>query len=507
MNNSIVDKVLIIDDNYDEALPVIQALSKNGIFTIYWNGNVDTKPEHPLKGIRLVILDMRFSAVTDSHTINANLFTLLKYSISKENGPYILFIWSKHDNEYLESFKNELSKLTDIPQPYLIVNMEKNKYIKVTAEENKYYQEIATELNSKISKKIKDEVLSILQNLGMYNTIDTIQIKENAVEELILDIDEKLKEANALCILLMWENIAKTSAHKLVTNIANVSEIDGTWDNNIKTLIQHLASANAGQSLEPTAKEYIINAMYSLNLMLPDELSNHLMKINIDESRFSFINSPAIMKNIEGDIFSISKPNKKFIVKRNDAECQIFGSFSAIKEEPYKRICQELYSEYLGYLGTSNFKFLCERAASNDLKKPGSIYKVEDGEMLEELSKFMFKNVKDIDINNFSLINLDISSSCDYAQNKLKKVRLLFGIMIENPYYFEINNTDDIYCTPEINVDGKIVKIAFNFHYITYESKDRIPEANKLFSFRELFLTEIKHKLSTYISRVGIINL
>ncbi len=92
---------------------------------------LETKPEEPLEGIRFVFLDMRFSAVTDSRSINTYLFTLLRSAISIKNGPYILFIWSKHDNEYLEEFKKEIFNVKEIPKPYLIINMEKNKFYKM----------------------------------------------------------------------------------------------------------------------------------------------------------------------------------------------------------------------------------------------------------------------------------------------------------------------------------------------------------------------------------------
>lgn len=149
---------------------------------------------------------------------------------------------------------------------------------------------------------------------------------------------------------------------------------------------------------------------------------------------------------------------------------------------------------------------LCERVTLKGTKKPGGIYKVENPTLLQELTNSIFKNKENININS-GLVKLDISSSCDYAQNKLKRVRVLLGIMIEDVYFADINDTDDIYCTPELNIDGKTFKIAFNFHYITNESNNNLIESDKLFSFRELLLTEIKHTLSSYISRVGIINL
>lgn len=507
MEFSYNNKVLVIDDKHEEALPVIEALARKGIFTIYWNGLVETKPENPLDGIRVVFLDMRFSPVTDSRSIITYLFTLLRYAISSENGPYVLFIWSKHDNEYLEEFKNEFSRAVNIPKPYLIINMEKSKFIKWTNEQNEVYAEIATTLDEKDKQAIRDEILEVLKCNNIDETIEKIQMQENVVENLMCTIDMKIKEINSLAILLMWENLVNTSAKNLVNNISTFSELTGDWDSNIKTLIQNLAVANAGKSLGTTAKECIVNALMAFNQMLPDELWNQLMKNNINEETFNFINDPSIVKTVDNNRYSISKTSKKYIIKKDKSDYTSFRSICELKEDVDKELCREIYSQHLKFLGKSNFKLLCERTASDDIKKPGRVYEVEDTELLHELCNSILKKQDLVEFTNIQLINLDVSSSCDYAQNKLKRIRILPGIMVEEEYFSFIDDTEDIYCTPELEISNKLVKIVFNFHYITNESKEKLARLNAAFSFRELLLAEIKHKLSSYISRVGIINL
>ncbi|MGF7060509.1 hypothetical protein [Brassicibacter mesophilus] len=509
-NIDIFDKIFIIDDKYEEVLPIIKVLGSRGISSIYWNGDLETKPKEPLKGIRLVILDMRFSYVTDSRTITTTLYTLLKYAISNDNGPYILCIWSKHDSEYLKDFKEGLEEASDVPQPYLILNIEKSKFVKTINEKNVVYDEIATSLAFEDKPELKEEILSILKTTGIHESVETIDLDEDIIEQLSTNLDEKLKEINSLSILLLWEHLANKSINNLVKEIANFSELDGTWDNNIKTLIQRLATANAGKSLGATTTEYILNSLSALNYMLPDELLNQLMKYSIDEDRFKFISNPAIIKNVDDEIFSISKPKKTFIVKKGNSDYKVFKNTADILnfEEKDRQVCRELYDKYLKLLGNSNFKLLCERKESVNINKPGNLYKVEDGKFLEQISQSIFKEKSKVDLRNASLVKLDISSSCDYAQNKLKRVRVLFGIKIKDTYFADIADTEDIYCTPELNIgDGETFKIVFNFHYITNESYNNLIETDKLFSFRELLLTEIKHTLSSYISRVGIINL
>lgn len=502
-------KVLIIDDNHEEALPIIEALAIKGVPTIFWNGSFEKKPEVKLKGIRLVFLDMRFSAVTDSRSIITHLFTLLNSSISLENGPYILCMWSKHDNEYLEDFKNEILKSHSLPRPYLIINMEKNNFIQWTHDENEVYLEICATLDSENHLGKKEEILEILRLNNISEKIETISVVEEATDRVIESLEKKLEENNSLSILLMWENMVNSATKDFVNNIATFTDLSGTWDNNIKTLIQHLAKANAGKLLGDTAREYIVNALYSLNQMLPDELWNQLMKVEIDEEKFNFIKNPYITKEKDNIKYSISKPKSKFIIKKDSLDYFSFKYISELEQKINldKDVCRELYDEYLKLLGSGNFKLLCERAVQAELKKPGSVYKIKDVDAINELSKAIFKNSSSISIEDITLVKLDISSSCDYAQNKLKRMRVMPGIMVPDKYFSEINNTDDIYCTPELTINNKIVKIAFNFHFIESEERNFTMDGEKVFIFRELILMEIKQKLSSYISRVGIINL
>lgn len=504
-----LNSVLIIDDKYEEASPVIQALAVNGVSTIYWDGNLESKPESPLKGIRLVILDMRFSTSTDAHIINSILFQYLKSAISDKNGPYILCMWSKHDSEYLVAFKEELPNKADIPQPYLITNLEKNNFIKVIDVKNEVFEEIAASLDEAVDVQAKKEVLQIMQNAGIAENVEKVELIDDVVEKLRDHLNQKFREANSLSILLMWEKIVNLASSKLVNDVSGLSSPGANWDNNIKRLIQQLAAANAGRSLRPTVKEYIVNAMSSLNQMLPDELWKQLQQVAIDEDKYSFIETPSILETEGADIYSLTKYKKNFQIKKNDIDID-GGSFKKISETSGKsceEIAKRLYNQYKDSLGISNYKLLCESSVLGEMKKPGSVYKVTDQCLLKELSGSIFKDFDEARISDNTLVRLDISSSCDYAQEKLKRIRTLPGILFNDNIAANVEESEDVFKTPTLNIGGKTIRIAFNFQYISSEPFTDLTEENILFSFRELFLIELKHKLSTYISRVGIINL
>ncbi|WP_273322058.1 hypothetical protein [Vallitalea guaymasensis] len=502
MDFCIDNNVLIIDDNYKEALPVIQALAIKGISTIYWDGNYDTKPEKRLTGIRLAFLDMRFSAVTDQRSVITNLFTLLRNAISLENGPYILYIWSKHDNEYLDYFKKEISELPEesLLKPYMIINIEKSNFIDLVYEKNNAYEEIATTLEK---NEMWEEIDEILKKYRLDINYEKSQLIEGGIEKLYTKIIKAFKSANALAVLLMWEKIVNQSAKQLINEVAEFSN-RYNWDNNIKTLIQQLAIANAGEMLGEEPKDYVLNALASLNLMLPDQLSNQLLKNDFEQLCFECIDNPCIKKTIEDEDYSITmSTKKKFTVKNGQTDFYTFKKLTDVPEDKLE-ICKDLYFDYLKLLGQSNFKMLCERY--NDVSlKPGRLFKINDEELLKDVCNGLLVNQEDN--TGLSLIGLDISSSCDYAQNKLKRTRIVFGLMIEDRHFMNIQKGEDIYNSPVLDIEEKIVKIVFSFHFISSYPKGKTMHFTNICTFRDILLTEIRHKISTHLSRVGIINL
>jgi len=295
----------------------------------------------------------------------------------------------------------------------------------------------------------------------------------------------------------------------MVGSIAGFSETGKDWNNNIQTLIHQLALANAGKSLANCeCKDYITNAMLSMNQMLPDAMMSQLMQTEINDDLYNFIAEPFIIKTVDDDKYTITKPKKRYIVKKNNSDYTSFGDISQLNDGINKDLVKELYDKYQEFSGKSNFKLLCESSPVRRVKKPGKIYKLEDIDLLNQLKTSIFKEGTPSEImNNSSLIKLDISSSCDYAQDKLDRIRVLPGILIEEKWFPNIENTEDIYASPVLFFENKLNKLVFCFHYITNDPKDCYNESDPIFSLRDLILSDIKHKLSVQISRIGIINL
>lgn len=97
-------KVLVIDDQVEEAVPLLNLLGKKGVSTMYYSGSLSELPESPFNEIRLVFCDLKFNVATDPKSVASNVFSILKSLISEENGPIyfwygvrtVLIIWTNY---------------------------------------------------------------------------------------------------------------------------------------------------------------------------------------------------------------------------------------------------------------------------------------------------------------------------------------------------------------------------------------------------------------------------
>jgi len=496
-----INKVLIIDDRIEEALPIMKALYSKGIYSLYWDGQLESMPKSQFDRVRLVILDMRITDVTDSHTINRILFQLLSSVINENNGPYILCTWSKHNSEYFNSFKEELYENPKVPQPYLITSLEKKDFISMVEGNDEITREIATTFTGETS----ETGVKILEKFYF------IPREEVNIQLLLEELETKLNEMNALSSLILWEQRASNAASDLISNIAMLSEVGESWNKNIENIIKRLANANAGKGLDDSAtlKEYLANAFASLNQMLPDELWNQTQDLTVIDTASYSIRDSNITYHDQDHKYSISKA-KKYSVSKDNIHLVTFSDLgdAVVQQNEHKEQIGKVFYLYLNSLGKTNFKLLCQRPSNINNKKPGKLFIASEPSISNEILNHSLGNLE-IDRSQIQPVMLDISSSCDYAQQKLKRIRVLYGIQFPIEYSQKIkknNNSDAIYFTPELTIDKQLVVFMFNFHFISNISTVGVPDAH-IVEFREAFLNDIKHYLSTFISRVGILKI
>jgi len=121
-------RVIVVDDEEREALPIMKALAKKGIPCAYFHGaNIKELPEEKDKfsGIRLAVLDMDLvPGVGDEKSKISTLISCLERLLSPDNGPYIALIWT--NNPLLRNqFEENIFSNSGLPNPIDIIMLTK----------------------------------------------------------------------------------------------------------------------------------------------------------------------------------------------------------------------------------------------------------------------------------------------------------------------------------------------------------------------------------------------
>lgn len=255
MNNNLIPwngRVAIVDDNINQALPLMRVLAKNNIPYVYYKGNEITYlPEQPENDIRILFLDLNLLGGLEvpSKNIRATLISLIRHIISPTNYPYILVPWSRQEKEYgdmlREIFDVELKNCAPIGIfPYV-----KSDFFPNFAEEEN------TE-NPVDDNKIIEELNKILLTLPAYSH------------------------------LMQWENCIHESADATIQNIFHDYHSVEDWHNQANFVLDSFAHSVLEQhyndaSLEDRAK----SSLMLLNDVYNDTLESGVRKLNMSHAQ------------------------------------------------------------------------------------------------------------------------------------------------------------------------------------------------------------------------------
>lgn len=250
MNGLVGTRVIVVDDVYDEALPIIKELSRRGISSAYFNGTESELPvlDHPLSaGVRLAILDMDLIGgnASDIDKI-ASLKNVLRRIISPQNGPFGVIAWTNKE-DLINKFEKATFELPEFPKPIFVIPIEKGECMKG----NVFNLEI-------ISEKI----------------------------------DTSLSEYSPLLLFNIWEGICFSAATEVSNDLSSLLSVEAEnpadwrvlWKRQCLNLMHTLAEAEAGQQLN---KIPAITSLYgSMNPLLTDRMENNTDKALIDSLSF-----------------------------------------------------------------------------------------------------------------------------------------------------------------------------------------------------------------------------
>jgi len=126
MNTLRTARVLILDDNPDEAMPVVQALGSLGIGCVYVSGEKieDVEKLRPFSGIRVAFVDMKLGIEGTARQVVAKTVRVLNAVLAKDTSPIVLIAWTNHP-EFVEEFTKAVKQNLGFVVPLLIHRMQK----------------------------------------------------------------------------------------------------------------------------------------------------------------------------------------------------------------------------------------------------------------------------------------------------------------------------------------------------------------------------------------------
>jgi len=226
-------RVVIIDDKLeDEARPLMNALGKNEIPYLYFDGSEPMLPPSPLEGIRIVFLDIQLAGapVTGDRdaTMASNAVGILSRIISENNGPFVIVFWSKH-GEVISRVVRNCETRGIAPVKYLSIEKHECK------DGNGDF-----DINI-ISQKLEDS-LSDVGAFALYNT---------------------------------WENILGDSCTQFVREFASLVQPGSDWSKQTAELFFALYSAYVGGNELPDNLDRFKCACHLMNRSFLDVMENN----------------------------------------------------------------------------------------------------------------------------------------------------------------------------------------------------------------------------------------
>lgn len=232
-------KIVLIDDIYKEAEPIIRSLGKLGIPLNYYSGKVAALPDQPLRGMRFVFLDINLEGMEgqDDKTKASNIIQILIKIIPEDNGPYMIIFWTKHQEVIGQIIEN------------------------------------CTEYNIPPIAWIDLEKTECINDQGEYD-LDIIKVK----------LTEEMKKSGAFRLYVEWENILNIAGNEFIYNFGLLIKYGSNWSDETFILFYKLYKAYVEKNVLHDTDEQFRCASLLLNRSFADVLKRRtIMDLKIPD--------------------------------------------------------------------------------------------------------------------------------------------------------------------------------------------------------------------------------
>lgn len=436
-------RIVIIDDDINQARPLMEELGKRRLPYLYYDGNPENLPiSGTLNDVRLLFLDINlqgnsFRPVKELYPI---IHAILQRVISPNNFPYVLVCWSRNIEDYNYIIEQLYQQMRD-RSPICSISLSKADFFTMTGEKTDDYDEKIELLFTRISDEIS-------QHISFSN-------------------------------LLQWENHIHAAANHALNE--SLSCIANDWDSTADWIFTKWGLAYAGRRFKAqNSSEKLKSAFFTLNHFMQEAMDIEISNGVPPDSRFN----------------EDSSDREESLLHFN--EKLIFSFCQTAPKEPGRIVITNAELDtYKDTLGT----FLRESSTIIPIvRKEG----MSDKDLRKAIDKHLSK-VRERIYQQWDIFKLVINPICDFAQDKLRVNRVIPGIFIPAEFYnLIIRNSDAIYVSPKFHYTKKDKDYFFilDFRYFTSEQHDNGESSLKI---KQIVLAEILSKLSRHINRQGLL--
>lgn len=508
--------VVVIDDQINEALPIIKLLSKKGIASTYYSGsNDDELPASPLQKIRIVFLDLQLFPSNDAHVIATNLVNKLKKIVSAQNGPYLLIIWSQKRSLYGEQLRVEINKPEHNIVPASILEFEKSDCLKEMSNEEDN-EELIEDIGDKLKDRFPEDdynfiIDSVRNSVTEKANVDILyEANENAFNIIEKNIKEKLVQAGAFHLFVLWENIINRSSGVMIEKLSSSAPMDKEWERNMGSIFYQMGKARVSKS-ENDPNVFLKESLKTFNYSFIDTVENNISAEPFPEH--IKVNEENLLVNSFGaNTYALKRKGNNYLVEKNGTRIgnenkDLSVVHNSIGDAGDKGNVGILLSKFKVISPLLNTKLHIE-SNPYEIIFPGNVY--ERSDVKEDRKKEIIgKYVKEIvgNLADYKLIELEVSPICDFAQENWIRSRRISGLLYpsesvklqdavkEGESYYQVE--------PSFMLEGRIYKIIFAQRLFKSVELADVKEKPIFRIKRELLLDIIAH-LSSHVNRPGI---
>jgi len=510
--------VVVIDDQPNEALPIIRAMSKKGIPTTYYQGNEESSlPDKPCQIVRLIFLDLQLIESNDAHQISKSITNVLQRIISKDNGPYILVIWSKNGGKYSSGVQEEINKHYHL-RPACVVEFNKRDCLEEEIVSNVDEESLIEDVIDRLQGRLEDEDEEAIKTAIKESLADEFQTqfvaKSDAMDTIEAHIREGLETAGVFHLFVIWENLINYSGAKTVQAISDTIETTNLWEQNMRDVIKRMARARTGRN-EITNELALEAALTTFTYSFSEELESVIRDYEFPP--YVELESPYIIAGyskeelirIEEYLDKQNKPKLRLIKEdtelRSDVNPFKISALSNGVSPDHSEAVADLIQTYTNIPNVINTKLHIELNPSKELI-PGNVYeRVIDDEAKKREYLLTYFDKIDADLNKYKFIELEVSPICDYAQTKWKKSRLISGVIYLEDCPKSKSKIDHLYTVqPSVKIKEETMKMMFDFHLFKSLDKEIAEEREIWFRLKRELLLDIIANLSGHVNRPGI---